>query len=103
MLAVAVRHLDAWRHPDIEARLIVDQNNMRRPGFRLTRIVADRLQMIVSVSVGLEEAMRHQLGNRIHRRPGKHRNLVVAVVSLERLHRYVRFERDETDGTAKRR
>src|SRR5215469_10554579 len=45
MRTVAARHFDAWRHANVETRLVVNEDDVRRLGCRRTRVL-DRAQTI---------------------------------------------------------
>src|SRR5580658_10617665 len=79
MRAVAVRHLDARGHADVEARLVVDENNVRRLLGRRAALLANRLQAVGSEGVGLHEAVRHQFRDRIDAGAREGRYLAAAI------------------------
>ena len=92
------------RHADVEARFVVDQDDVRRFGRRLAG-GGDRLQAIGGEGVGLHQSVRHQFRNGIDAGARERGNEIAAVEGLERLHRELHFERGEAAEaiSAKRR
>ena len=103
MRAVAVRHLDARRHADVETRLVVNENDVRRFLRRRAGFVAGRLQMFGGNRVGLHEAVGEQLGNRVDAGAREGRHLVAAIECLERQQRQMPFDRRERGNARQHR
>src|SRR6516225_9916294 len=95
MRAVTVRDLDPRRHAYVEARLIVNENNVWRLGRRCARRL-ERPQAIAGKCRRLHQATRHEFGNGVDARAGERRDQVPAVESFERRHRKQHFERAQS-------
>jgi hypothetical protein len=101
MRAIAGRHLDAGCHADVEARLVVDKNDVRRWRGGPAHIREGR-QAVGSDGVGLHQPMRHQFGNGVDAGAGEGGYEIATVKGFERLQRKMRFQRDKAADAAQR-
>ena len=105
MVAIAGRSDDARRHRQIEARLVVHQDDVRRFSGRLAGFAADDREALGHGSVGLEQSAREIVAGRSDAGAAELRDIAVAVEFLVRIARRRIGERRQAgnaDGAARR-
>ena len=87
MIAVAHRHLDAGDVPDVEARFIVQQDDVRELGGRAAGAFSRELEAVGGRGVRLQKSLAQQPGDRIGARAGERGDIVLVAEGLAVLQR----------------